>query len=270
MTTGTGKGCGIALPTAWRRGPQGEKWCPEPVDFPRSPKPRSGFTRFARVQYANGEEVLAERFLSEVETVVLEGILARLSKEVGGNGGQYGLGGVDPATRFYILWRYTYGPADLDAGEAIVFANGTHVELDGPGSWTHGGHPLAEKKKAKYRLRDYKERGDDGKLGMPSDEGQPAPLVDALHRTLWLMENRPGELPGFLKEAQPNLEQMRLVAQALAGPALKGGELANVSPSAELAALGKLTANWRSVIEDATVTAQEREDAKSGQLGMKL
>jgi hypothetical protein len=61
-----------------------------------------------------------------------------------------------------------------------------------------------------------------------------------------------------------------LVAQALAGPALKGGELANVSPSADLAALAKLTANWRSVIEDATVTAQEREDAKSGQLGMKL
>jgi len=82
---------------------------------------------------------------------------------------------------------------------------------------------------------------------------------------MWLMENRPGELPGFLREAQPNLEQMRLVAQALAGPALKGGELANVSPSAELAALAKLTANWRSVIEDATVTAQERADTKSGQ-----
>jgi len=29
--------------------------------------------------------------------------------------------------------------------------------------------------------------------------------------------------------------------------------------------LAKLTANWRSVIEDATATAQEREDAKSGQ-----
>ena len=99
---------------------------------------------------------------------------------------------------------------------------------------------------------------------------QPAPLVDALHRVMWLMENRPGELPGFLREAQPNLEQMRLVAQALAGPALKGGELANVSPSAELAALAKLTANWRSVIEDATVTAHERKDASSGQLGMKL
>ena len=40
------------------------------------------FTRFARVEYANGEEVPAERFLTEVETVVLETILSRLSKEV--------------------------------------------------------------------------------------------------------------------------------------------------------------------------------------------
>jgi len=36
------------------------------------------FTRFAQVQYANGEEVPAERFLTEVETVVLETLLARL------------------------------------------------------------------------------------------------------------------------------------------------------------------------------------------------
>lgn len=225
------------------------------------------FTRYERVEYANGEEVPAERFLSEVETVVLESILARLSKEVGGNGGQYSLGGVDPRTRFYVLWRYTYGPAELDAGEAIVFANGTHVELDGPGGLSVGraaSPALVEKKKAKYRLRDHRDRGDDPKLGLPSD-GQPAPLIDALQRVLWLMENRPGELPGFLKEAAPNLEQMRLVAQALAGPALKGGELANISPGVEMAALAKLTANWRSVIEDATVTAQEREDAKTGQ-----
>lgn len=44
---------------------------------------------------------------------------------------------------------------------------------------------------------------------------------------------------------------MRLAAQALAGPALKGGELPDVSAGGELAALAKLTANWRSVVEDA-------------------
>lgn len=211
------------------------------------------FTRFARVEYANGEEVPAQRFLTEVETVVLETILARLSKEVGG---KRGLASVDPATRFYILWRYTYRSGDLDAGEAIIFANGTHVELDGLGGLSSGVRPLLEKEKGTYRLLDYTERGDDKRLGMPSDDGQPAPLIDALQRMLWLMEKRPGHLDDFLREAQPNLEQMRLVAQALAGSALKGKsdeDKALISTTqSEQSALGKLLANWRALVEQPT------------------
>ena len=194
------------------------------------------------MEYSNGEEVAAERFLREVETAVLEAILGRLSKEVGGNGGRYGLAGVDPATRFYTLWRYTYKSSELDSGEAIVFANGTHVELDGLHGLSSGSRPLVEKKKAKYRLLDYASRGDDAKLGLPSEDGNPAPLVDALHRVLWLMERHPSGIPEFLRDARPNTEEMRLVAQALAGPAL--------------AALTKLTANWRSVVEDAAGAAE--------------
>lgn len=211
------------------------------------------FTRYLRVEYQNGEEVAAERFLSEVETGVLGTILARLSKEVGG---KQGLASVDPATRFYILWRYTYRSAALDAGEAIIFANGTHVELDGLRGLSSGSRPLLEKEKGTYRLLDYTERGDDKRMGMPSDDGQPASLIDALQRTLWLMEKRPGHLDDFLREAQPNLEQMRLVAQALAGSALKGksGEdkaLMSTTQS-EQSALGKLLANWRALVEQPT------------------
>jgi putative DNA methylase len=228
------------------------------------------FTRFSRVEYANGEEVPAERFLTEVETVVLETILARLSKEVGGKSSRYSLAGLDPATRFYILWRYTYGATDLDAGEAIVFANGTHVELDAHGGLTSGHLALVEKKKSRYRLRDFTERGDDEQLGKPSEGGQSAPLIDILHRALWLMEKRPLELPAYLRESQPNREQLRLVAQALAGPALKGGELGNISSSAELSALAKLTSNWQSVIEDAAMAPGEKEDRRTGQQRLKL
>ena len=216
-------------------------------------------TRFSRVEFANGEEVPAERFLSEVETAVLETVLARLSKEVGGYRSQFSLAGVDQASRFYILWRYTYKFSVLEAGEAIVFANGTHVELDGPNGLSTGARALLEKKKGKYRLRDFSDRGSDKKLGQMMEDGQPAAIIDALHRTLWLMENRPGELPTFLQEAQPNREQMRLVAQALGGPALKGGELGTISPHAELSALTKLTANWKSVIEGAVLPLFDKE-----------
>ena len=209
------------------------------------------FTRYERVEFANGEVVPAERFLTEVETAVLETILAKLSKEVGANSGRYSLGGVDPATRFYILWRYTYRSAELDAGEAIIFANGTHVELEGTGGLCYGNRALLEKKTSTYHLRDYAERGKDDKLGRPGDNGEPAPLVDALHRTLWLMRSRPTELSKFLAEANVNLAQLRLVAQALAGPALSGSSLADVSPSGELGALKELTSNWRSLTEGA-------------------
>ncbi|OWK40230.1 hypothetical protein [Fimbriiglobus ruber] len=55
------------------------------------------------------------------------------------------------------------------------------------------------------------------------------------------------------------------MSQALAGPALKGGELAVVSPTGEMAALAKLTSNWRSVIEDNATIVEERADQKRGQ-----
>jgi putative DNA methylase len=224
------------------------------------------FTRFARVEYANGEEVPAERFLTEVEMVVLDSILQKLSKAATGNGSRSrSLAGLDPATRFYVLWRYTYGAAELDAGEAIVFANGTHVELDGPLGLSTGSRALVEKKKGKYKLHDFAKRGDDDDLGLPDQVGGGASLIDALHRTLWLLEKQPAELANFLRDSQVNREQLRLVAQALVGPALKGGELENISPNTELSALAKLIANWQNVIEGAALTTGEKEERRTGQ-----
>lgn len=216
------------------------------------------FTRYGRVEYANGEEVPAERFLAEVETVVLETILAKLSKAVGAKNGQAMLAGMDPATRFYILWRYTYGAAELDAGEAIVFANGTHVELDGPNSLTQSSRALLEKKKSKYHLYDYAERGGEKLLGIAGENGAPVSIIDVLHRLLWLQENKPMRLQVFLDEAKPDIEQLRLVAQALSGPTLRGGELPDVSSSAEQSALGKLLANWSAVIIGQAAIADRR------------
>ncbi|MCE9554599.1 MAG: DUF1156 domain-containing protein [Planctomycetes bacterium] len=207
------------------------------------------FTKYEKVEYANGEEVPAEKFLAEVEGVVLDTMLGKLSGVVGGN-----VSAVDNASRFYVLWRFVYKAAELDAGEAIIFANGTHIELDGPHGLSAGKDALVEKKKAKYRARDFTERGSDAKLGLPAENGQPAPLIDALHRILWLMDNSPRKLAEFLDEARPDRERLRVLAQALAGAALSGKseeEAAKLvsTTAAEQAALGKLLANWRSLIE---------------------
>lgn len=207
------------------------------------------FTRFARVEYDNGEEVPAGKFLAEVEGVVLETLLEKIFGVP-----RSGVASVDGPSRFYVLWRHTYRAAELDAGEAIVFTYAQPVELDGPRGLSVGKRALVEKKKGTYRLRDFTERGDDEQLGMPGDEGMPLPLIDVLHRILWLVENQPRDLPRFLDEARPDRERLRLVAQALAGAGLKGGEDAEskappVTTPAEQAAVAKLTANWRTLID---------------------
>ena len=236
------------------------------------------FTRFSRVEYANGEEVPAEKFLAEVEGVVLETLLEKIFGVTGS-----GVAAVDGPSRFYVLWRYTYGTAEMDAGEAIVFTYGQNVELDGPNGLSSGSRALVEKKKGKYRLLDFSERGDDEKLGMPKDDlpapqsgasrqagGTSAPLIDILHRILWLVENEPRNLNSFLDETRPDRERLRLVAQALAGTALAGRkddgpEHTVATTPAEAAALNKLVANWRALIE----SRLSEVDVKTGQMRMR-
>jgi|MTBAKSStandDraft_2_1061841.scaffolds.fasta_scaffold05167_3 putative DNA methylase len=215
------------------------------------------FTKFSRVEYANGEDVQAEKFLTEVEGVVLETLLEKIFGVKGS-----GVAAVDGPSRFYVLWRYTYKVAEMDAGEAIVFTYGQNVELDGQNGLSSGSRALVEKKKGKYRLRDFAERGDDEKLGMPKDDGKAAPLIDVLHRILWLVENDPRELNDFLDKARPDRERLRLVAQTLAGTALagrkdNGPEHTLATTTAESAALKKLVANWRAFIEQ-RLTAQNK------------
>ncbi len=207
------------------------------------------FTRFAKVEYANGEEVPAEKFLLEVEGVVLETLMEKIF-----NVSRSGVAAVDGPSRFYVLWRYSYKNAEMDAGEAIVFTYGQNVELDGQEGLSSGSNALVEKKKGKYRLKDFSERGGSDKLGVPDSKGIAAPLIDVLHRTLWLMENQPKKLGEFLAEVKPDKERLRLIAQALSGAGLSGKrekeeEHTIVTTGEEQSALRKLTANWKSLVE---------------------
>jgi putative DNA methylase len=212
------------------------------------------FTRFERVEYANGEEVPAEKFLAEVEGVVLETLLEKIFDVP-----RSGVAAVDGPSRFYVLWRYTYKAAEMDAGEAIVFTYGQAVELDGQRGLSSGSRALVEKKKGKYRLHDFTERGRDEKLGLSDTQtGTPAQLIDVLHRVLWIIENEPRNLTKFLDESRPDRERLRLVAQALAGAGLKGksedGAKGLVTTTtSEQAALGKLLANWRTLMESSAI-----------------
>ena len=172
------------------------------------------YTRFRHVEYANGDEMTPEVFLREVEGAVLGSMLKEIFDLPSS-----GVTAVDPVTRFYILWRFTYGVTEIDAGEAFVFCYPQNIELDESSGLVGPTPALVAKKGSDIHVRTFAERGEHDELGLSKD-GRPVPLIDVLHRILWLIENRPSELSEYIKSAQPNQEQLRLVAQALSGPVL--------------------------------------------------
>ena len=209
------------------------------------------YTQFSRVDYANGEPVSAEQYLRDVEGVVLDVMLDEI----------FGLRGaavaaVDSISRFYILWRFTYRESAIEAGDAYVFCYPQGIEIDGPSGLAGTTPKLVEKSGSKFRVRNYSERGDEETLGLP-ENGKTAPLVDTLHRLLYLLDERPGAVQEYLKTARPNGEQLRLVAQALSAPVLGRKEALDASTTAELGALTRLNANWRSIVEGAAYARDE-------------
>ena len=226
------------------------------------------YTRFARVEYANGEVMPAERYLREVEGVVLDVML----DEIFGLRGA-AVGSVDALTRFYILWRFTYRESPIEAGDAYVFCYPQGIEIDGPDGIAGPLPSLAEKVRAgaggsKFRVRTFEERGGEDEMGIGGD-GRPAPLVDVVHRLLWLLDHRPAQVREFLEAARPSSEQLRLVTQALCAPVLGRPEAQDATPTAELRALARLNANWRSVVEGAAYD-REVEERVTGQAELSL
>ena len=64
------------------------------------------------------------------------------------------------------------------------------------------------------------------------------------------MDNDPAALPGYLRSARPNREQLRLVAQALSGPVLTARQSVEDGLADEMSSLHRLNANWRVMTDD--------------------
>ncbi len=213
------------------------------------------YTQFARVEMPNGDELDAATYLGEVEREVAQNVLQRLLSAAGD--GQQDtraqVAAVDSVTRFYVTGRFFYGEIAAPFDDMNLLARGMGVELDGPRGLAQGKKGLAKKEKDTIMLRDYRSRGDDEHLGMRSDNGNPAPLIDVLQRLLWLQDERPYDVPDFLMKAHPHIEQLRMVAHALAGhalaPAGNGGNTKQ-ERSEEQKAVDRLLAGWRSLFSE--------------------
>jgi len=217
------------------------------------------YTQFARVEMPNGDEMDAATYLGEVEREVAQHVLQRLLGPAEEGEAREATGmhvaAIDTVTRFYVTGRFFYGEIAAPFDDVNLLARGMGVELDGPRGLTQGKKGLAKKEKDTVQLRDYRARGDDEHLGILSESGNAAPLIDVLQRLLWLQDEQPNEIQDFLMKTHPHIEQLRMVAQALAGHALApvGNDGATKQErTEEQKAVDRLLAGWRGLFTEMT------------------
>jgi putative DNA methylase len=204
------------------------------------------YTRYARVERDNGDELNASIFLEEVQRAALATILEHV---VGLD--HTGVSAVDATSQYYVLARYQYSATAIDFDDANVLARGVGVELDGSRSLTSGTNPLLAKEQQTVQLRDYRQRGAAHDLGMGGD--RPASLIDILQRLLWLNEHQPTAIPQFLTAARPDTSRLKLVAEAIGGRRLAAEPTPGASRderTEEQKAIGRLLPVWQRVVEE--------------------
>ena len=131
------------------------------------------FGRYSRVERLTGEPVSVKELLEYVRKVVSEYTLKRVLEETD-------LSGVDLETRFYLLWRWTFGTGKVQFGDAINLSRPMGVELTK--LWDKGG--LVKKEKEFVRVLGPIERAKD-EVFM---RRKPRTMIDTLHKALILWE----------------------------------------------------------------------------------
>lgn len=169
------------------------------------------------VKKQEGGIMTVPEFLKEVRKLVLQFSLGELpgfrdvQRETQGRGEAIEL---DPVTQYYLLHRAYFGLEPAPAGACILYANAcgkneTELKLVWniieQGGKSKRGRPTkedseieeergGETKGNEYRLLDWAERVKDDRLG-ETRGGNPAPLIDRLHRLMLLFnQNRTSEV----------------------------------------------------------------------------
>lgn len=226
----------------------------------------SAFTRWARVELDNGEELDSVKFLEMVQGAVLDVLLKQVLSQDSGSPGE--ISGLDKISQFYLLARFQYDyqrqPVTatlkgnnskkaakkpekarvgtqgswVDFDEMNVLARGVGVELT---NLMNGPQPLLKKEKDKVSLLGYAERGGMDSLETPRFSSSTATAIDVLHELLWL-QNNPGlgvSLPDYFDRTSADVSKIKLLAQTLAGKALSGGSTGEENTTGGLTAISE-------------------------------
>lgn len=172
----------------------------------------SVFGRYERVTKLSGDEVTVGEFLDEVRSLVSNYALTKILKTA-----QTGV--IDPESRFYVVWKWSYGDAKVPADESFKLSQALGLDTDS--LWDRTGvlektgenvqsTPIAKR----LKIKNLGEPPAEGGSGVP---GKPTSLIDVLHRMCAFRDK--GDTPGmteFLaRSGHANNPTLWLVAQAI-------------------------------------------------------
>jgi len=155
------------------------------------------FGKYEKVMDYEGNVVRADKLLDFVRDVVADYALRQILED--------GIAGeISPLTKFYLLWRWSYGEAKVHFDDARKLASSTGVDLEK--EWNKG---FIVKEKEYIRLLSAHERS--------IDEIRGNELIDVLHKCLLLWrEGLHDEIKELLQESGWMNDTFFRVANALA------------------------------------------------------
>ena len=206
----------------------------------------SVFGRHSRVLSPDGALVSVRGFLDivrrESTQVALEQVLRGAD-----------LGVIDPLTRQFVTWVWSYSKAPLDAGEAIALCLATGASYDE----TTRPHSIASQGRAKSKkvvtLRTIRQRAtQDTDLGRDTPS-RPAALIDQLQRAAWLWgQNHAHDLSAYRAMlGEMRWRALRTLGQAVAECLPDGDEDRRII-------LGLLGSNVMSTVPHFKVAVQDQ------------
>ncbi|MCH8851579.1 MAG: hypothetical protein IID41_02890 [Planctomycetes bacterium] len=131
----------------------------------------SVYGRYTKVTRLTGEEVSVGQFLDEVRGVVTDYALSQIL-----HGAKTGK--IDSETRFYVLWKWSYGDGKVAADEAFKLSQALGIATEE--MWDRTG--VLEKQGQNVQALTVAKRMRIKDLGEPNVDGSPATLIDTLHR----------------------------------------------------------------------------------------
>ena len=166
----------------------------------------SVFGKYERVTKLSGEEVTVGQFLDEVRSLVTGYALTKILKTTN-------TGTIDPESRFYVVWKWSYADAKVPADESFKLAQALGMDTDL--LWDKTG--VLEKAGENVLATPISKRVKIKNLGDPAADGTSASLIDVLHRMCAFREKSDSQgMAQFLnRSGHANNHPLWLIAQAV-------------------------------------------------------